>query len=76
MAITANKLQSEGFSTHKGSVIFDNFEYEFVISEQILYFINDGFSEPEMIGRYTKIEDLFKALEYLTRKEIKELKNT
>jgi hypothetical protein len=75
MAITSKNLQAEGFSTHKGSVIFDNFDYEFVISEQTLYFINDGFGEPEMIGRYTKIEELFEALESLTGKEIEELKN-
>ena len=75
MAITAKKLQAEGFFTCQGSVIFECFEYEFVISEQTLYFINDGFGEPELIGRYTKIEELFAALELLTGKEIEELKH-
>jgi hypothetical protein len=75
MAITAKKLQAEGFHAHQGSVIFGSFDYEFVLTEQNLYDINDGVGEPELIGHYTKIEELFTALELLTGKEIEELKH-
>jgi hypothetical protein len=35
------------------------------IPEQTLYFINDGFGEPEEIARYTVLEELLQALESL-----------
>lgn len=68
MAVTAKSLREAGFIFHSIDNIefcFYGFEYMFRIPEQTLYFINDGFGEPEPLGRYTSTEELFQALEAL-----------
>ena len=68
MSITARALREAGFTHHSSDNIefcFDNFEYMYSIPEQTLYFVNDGFGEPEEIARYTVLEELLQALESL-----------
>ena len=69
MAITAKALREAGFTSHSKDNVeffFDNWDYLFNIPEQNLYFINDGVGEPELIARYTVLEELLNALESMT----------
>ncbi len=69
MAITAKALREAGFTHHSKDNVeffFDNWDYLFNIPEQNLYFINDGVGEPELIARYTVLEELLNALESMT----------
>jgi hypothetical protein len=74
MAVTANSLKAAGFRPYDHvTFCFGCFDYEFRIPTQELYFTNDGFGEPELLGRYTDIEELLLALEAvsgLTREEL------
>lgn len=56
--ITKNNLAKIGYNCFNGSAIFGSFEYEYILSEQALYCINDGFGEPQFIGRFTEIDQL------------------
>jgi hypothetical protein len=69
MAITAKALREAGFTRHTDNnfeFCFDSFEYMYSIPEQTLYYINDGFGEPEFVAKYTILEELLNALEILT----------
>lgn len=68
MAITAKALREAGFTRHSNDNVefcFANWDYMYSIPDQTLYFINDGYGEPEEIARYTVLEELLKALESL-----------
>lgn len=69
MAVTARALIASGFGDNTKDNIefcFYGFDYLYSIPDQSLYFINDGFGEPEFIERYTTVESLLDALESLT----------
>ena len=67
MAITAKALKEAGFRPYDHvTFVFGCFDYEFRIPTQELYFIKDGFGEPEFVAKYTILEELLNALEILT----------
>jgi len=68
MAITAKALREAGFTRHSKDNVefcFDNWDYMYSVPKQTLYFINDGYGEPEEIARYTVLEELLEALDAL-----------
>jgi hypothetical protein len=64
--ITAKQLRERGIGSWDGiEFIFKDCEYSFDTIKQELYFINDGFGEPEFIAKVTDIDELFSMLELL-----------
>lgn len=52
-------------SKDNSEFFFGSWEYEFRINGQTLWCINDGFGEPEFIGKFTDIDELKNAFELL-----------
>ena len=63
--ITREQLNKDpDFSTKDGkNYIYGNWDYEFRISTQELYDINDGFGDPEFVCKVTDFGELKKLLE-------------
>jgi hypothetical protein len=64
--IIHNQLIDIGLLTNdKITYIDEYYDFEFNIKTQELWYINDGFGEPEFIARYTRIGDLENAIDLL-----------
>lgn len=71
--ITANQLNELDWfpePTNKNIWYYDSWEYEFRITSQELYYINDGVGEPEFIAKITDIEQLKETYFRLTGEEM------
>ena len=66
--ITKENLNSIGFVSVDSTLYCDDgWEHEFNIKNQELWYINDGYGEPEFLCRITKFDGLKELLEILDK---------
>jgi len=65
--ITAKQLKAKGIGTYDGiEFIFKDGDYSFNIFTQELWFINDGYGEPDLVAKVTNINELMNIIELLS----------
>jgi hypothetical protein len=72
--IRAEDLDKHGWYSENGNKniwYYDSWEYEFRIVSQELYYINDGYGEPQLINKITNMEDLIETYWALEGQEMK-----
>ena len=67
--LSHHQLTDLNLTTKDRISYFDSpdWDIEYNIKTQELWYINDGYGEPELIGRYTNVKELEQAIELLKR---------
>jgi hypothetical protein len=65
--VTHEQLIKLNLTTKDETLYFDtpDWDIEYNRKTQELWFINDGYGEPDLIGRFTRIEELKEAIDLL-----------
>lgn len=65
--VTRQQLDNDPdfYTKDRNSYYYGNWDYEYYVLTQELYSINDGFGEPEFLGKITDFTELKKVLEIM-----------